>query len=236
MKIIDKNECDAIGETLYVKDKTPSNDIITESQKKKEYYKKHKMEILKRRKIYHQNNREKILKKFKEYWKSNKSELCKKQKEYRKNNIQKIKLHNKNRYNKSDKKLISIKRKNYYLVNKSNIISRVIKYEKKRMETDLNFKLRKRLKCRLKAALNGNYKSGSAINNLGCSIDDFKLYIELKFNIGMSWENYGKWHIDHIRPCSSFDLTKEDEQRKCFHYTNLQPLWAKDNLVKGNRW
>ena len=49
----------------------------------------------------------------------------------------------------------------------------------------------------------------------------------------MNWNNIGKWHIDHIKPCKSFDLTKSDEQKKCFHYTNLQPLWALDNIKKG---
>ena len=49
----------------------------------------------------------------------------------------------------------------------------------------------------------------------------------------MSWDNYGDWHVDHIRPCASFDLTNEDEQRICFHYKNLQPLWGPDNLEKG---
>ena len=57
-----------------------------------------------------------------------------------------------------------------------------------------------------------------------------------KFVSGMSWENYGKWHIDHIKPCASFNLLEEDEQKKCFHYTNLQPLWAKDNLKKGGKY
>lgn len=52
----------------------------------------------------------------------------------------------------------------------------------------------------------------------------------------MSWENYGKWHIDHIKPCSKFDLTVKEEQYKCFHYSNLQPLWGPENSAKGNRW
>lgn len=51
----------------------------------------------------------------------------------------------------------------------------------------------------------------------------------------MSWDNYGERHVDHIKPCAKFDLSKPDEQRACFHYTNLQPLWAKDNIAKGCR-
>lgn len=54
----------------------------------------------------------------------------------------------------------------------------------------------------------------------------------------MSWENRGNfgWHVDHIKPCASFDLTKPEEQAKCFHYTNLQPLWARENIAKGDKY
>lgn len=71
---------------------------------------------------------------------------------------------------------------------------------------------------------------------IGCTMDDFKKWISSQFKDGMSWENYGYngWHIDHIRPCASFDLTKSEEQKRCFHYTNLQPLWAKPNRSKGS--
>ena len=51
----------------------------------------------------------------------------------------------------------------------------------------------------------------------------------------MTWKNHGIWHVDHIRPCASFDLTKDEEQRECFHYKNLQPLWGPDNLAKGSK-
>ena len=52
----------------------------------------------------------------------------------------------------------------------------------------------------------------------------------------MSWDNYGEWHIDHIRPMASFNLQEQEEQLKCCHYTNLQPLWAEENLRKGNKY
>ena len=73
---------------------------------------------------------------------------------------------------------------------------------------------------------------------LGCSIETCCQHLESKFQPGMTWENYGQhgWHIDHIRPCASFDLTDPEQQRECFHYTNLQPLWAEDNIRKSDKW
>lgn len=69
---------------------------------------------------------------------------------------------------------------------------------------------------------------------LGCTLEEFKSHIEKQFDDKMTWENYGAyWHVDHIIPCASFDLTKEDDQRRCFHYTNMQPLEAHANMRKG---
>jgi hypothetical protein len=82
-------------------------------------------------------------------------------------------------------------------------------------------------------------KENSTSVLLGCSYDECRAYLESKFKDEMSWENYGfgknKWHIDHIIPCASFDLTKMEEQLKCFNYTNLQPLWQTENLAKGSK-
>ena len=70
----------------------------------------------------------------------------------------------------------------------------------------------------------------------GCSKNDLLKHLESKFTEGMTFENYGEWHIDHIRPCASFNLEDPEEQKKCFHWTNLQPLWALDNIRKGDKW
>jgi len=81
----------------------------------------------------------------------------------------------------------------------------------------------------------GGAKENKTVELLGCSIEECKSYLESKFIEGMSWDNHGLygWHIDHIIPCASFDLTDPAQQQKCFHYTNLQPLWAEENLKKG---
>jgi len=93
------------------------------------------------------------------------------------------------------------------------------------------------LRNRINGALSGINKSASTHELLGCSVDEFVSYLESKFTDGMTWENRGRsgWHIDHIRPCATFDLTDPEQQRQCFHYTNLQPLWAKHNLSKGSK-
>ena len=81
----------------------------------------------------------------------------------------------------------------------------------------------------------GKDKSASTIQLLGCNAAELKLHLESKFTVGMTWENHSQfgWHIDHILPCASFALTDPEQQKKCFHYTNLQPLWWVDNIKKG---
>jgi hypothetical protein len=107
---------------------------------------------------------------------------------------------------------------------------------RKRRATDPAFKLRQNLASRILHALKNQQKSASTMNLVGCSLEDLKKHLESKFTEGMTWDNHGQWHIDHIRPCASFDLTKPEQQKECFHWSNLQPLWALDNLRKNSRW
>jgi Zn ribbon nucleic-acid-binding protein/plasmid maintenance system antidote protein VapI len=111
-------------------------------------------------------------------------------------------------------------------------------YEKNRKLTDAEFKLLKTLRSRLGCAIKRQQsnKCDTTIELLGCSISFLKIFLESKFKEGMTWENHGEWHIDHIKPCASFNLLDENEQKKCFHYTNLQPLWASENLRKGCKY
>lgn len=107
---------------------------------------------------------------------------------------------------------------------------------KERIKNDVKFKLQRILRDRIKSALKRGYKRGIAIRDLGCSIEKLILWLEMKFKEGMTWNNHGEWHIDHIQPLSSFDLTNPDGFKRACHFTNLQPLWAKENLSKGSKY
>lgn len=93
-----------------------------------------------------------------------------------------------------------------------------------------------RLRARLNSALKGKLKADSTMKLVGLTSTELMQYIESKFKPGMSWGNRKEWHIDHIKPCSSFNLTSSIQQKDCFHYTNLQLLWRIDNLKKGKRY
>ena len=110
------------------------------------------------------------------------------------------------------------------------------KYLKNKLKTDYNYKLIHTIRVRIKDVLRGHSKSDSTINMLGCTINELWKHLESTFKPGMTKENHGLWHVDHIIPCSSFELSKPEEQAKCFHYSNLQALWAHENLSKGDKF
>lgn len=92
------------------------------------------------------------------------------------------------------------------------------------------------MRSRLRAALKERKFPKQKITNLtSCSRGELIRHLESRFQAGMTWKNYGNWHIDHKRPCASFNLLESDQVKACFHFTNLQPLWATDNLRKGRR-
>lgn len=110
-------------------------------------------------------------------------------------------------------------------------------YMRRRRE-DLHHRIRDRLTVRVRAAIarTGGEKAFSTMALVGCSIAELRAHIESLFLPGMSWDRLDEIEIDHIRPCASFDLSDAEQQRLCFHYTNLQPLWSPDNRSKGAKW
>ena len=188
---------------------------------KKNYYNLNKEKIKIKQKIWRNLNKDKKKDLDKSYRENNKDKKKSLDKAWRDSNRDKIKT-----YNDSNKD----KRKAWHDSNKDKINS----YFNNRRKTDIQFKLSHNLRARLNSAIKGNYKVGSAVKDLGCSIEELKSYIESKFQPGMSWDNWSKdgWHIDHIKPLASFNLTDRNQLLEACHYTNLQPLWAIDNLSK----
>jgi len=129
--------------------------------------------------------------------------------------------------------------KKYREKDKEAFNKRAREYQSNRCLTNLKYRLIVRLRGRLSDAIRGKSGkcSGSHITNLGCSIAELKMYLEGQFRDGMSWENYGRkgWHIDHKIPLAFFDLSDIEQLKKACHYSNLQPLWAQENLIKGKK-
>jgi hypothetical protein len=175
------------------------------------------------RKTLYQNPSEKTKVKLKnKKWRDANKEYCfQKNKEWKESNRQ-VYLQYLKKWREQNKEKILIGAREYYKVNYA---------------TNTEYKLARTIRSRIKIALNKGYKRGTCIDLLGCSITELKSHLESKFLPNMSWANYGLkgWHIDHIIPLSSFDLSNPEQLKKATHYANLQPLWAKDNLSKGNK-
>ena len=189
------------------------NECVKEYNKK--YYVKNKQKLIEQSNLYYKKNTEKVLSTVKEYREKNVEKVKKRKSDYHIKNSEKIakkvkdwRKNNKVRRNQTERE----RRKN-------DILHKLVHY----LRVRTNFYIKK----------TGVTKNNSSLNIVGLSPIELKKYIEKKFTEKMCWENYGEWHIDHIIPLSS--AKSEDEIYKLCHYTNLQPLWAEDNLKKGNK-
>lgn len=184
-------------------------------ESKSKYYSLNKDKINKRNNKWKLDNPERIKKINKEWFIKNREDVLEKKKEYRKDNADKI----------------SEKGKEYYHKSKKRRNDRF----KERMATDPVFRLKKTIKCLVYDSFRKNNftKNGRTESIIGVSFLEFKEYIESKFQEGMSWENHGEWHLDHIIPISM--AKNEQKVIELNHYSNFQPLWAKDNLKKSNK-
>lgn len=185
------------------------------------YYRKHKEEVAKRNKEWHAKTWEE------RYSDPLKKELIKNNSKKSYHSQQPKRLQKVKDYYQTNKKKVADYQKQYLFLNREKINKRSNSYRKR--DNGLLHNLRNRLN----KALKGTVKSSNTLSLLGCEVEFLKQHLEKQFKEKMSWENYGEWHIDHIKPCAAFDLTVVEEQQKCFHYTNLQPLWESENSSKG---
>ena len=173
---------------------------------------------------------------YKKYYQKNKEYLKQRTRERYQNKTEEekeiVKQYNK-QYNLDNKEKICQRRKEYRHLNKHKINER----RNERYHSDLQYKLSMNLRRRIQKAIKNNQKSGSAVDDLGCTIPELIQYIEQQFTEGMTWDNWSHdgWHLDHVKPLSSFDLTDRKQFLRASHYTNLQPLWSSDNMKKRDK-
>jgi hypothetical protein len=179
---------------------------------------------------YYQNNKEQR----RGYRETNKEKLKEYNREYRKNNKEKLK-ESAREYWKDNKDWLSERNREYNREYKKNNKEKINEREGKRRESDYFFKMKCNLRTRTYLAFKRKkwFKGKGTEKMLGTTFDIAHKHISRQFTEGMSWNNYGEWHIDHIIPLASANT--EDELIKLCHYTNLQPLWAADNLAKGSK-
>ena len=198
----------------------------------KNYYQKNKSSLKEKSRKYYLDNKDACKQSHKEYYRKNFKQVQDYYKKYNNDNRDAI-IKKKELYRLKNRKTLNDKAKEYRASNPKSSG----KYHKNRRNNDLNYKLRCNLSSRIRIALKhqNTNKSNNTITLLGCSIKEFRIYLERQFEEGMSWNNHGKfgWHMDHIKPCASFDLTDPKQQEECFHYSNYQPLWWNENLSKG---
>ncbi len=221
-------------------------------EKMKDYYENNKEKIAKERKEYRENNKEKLVEKLKDYYENNKGKIVEKMKDYYENNKYKIAEKHKE-YRENNQENIAKRNKDYYENNKKKIAERGKKYREEN-KCEHNKEKGKCKICNLSLYLvnkqrwnihrclkiSSQNKTKSSIEYLGCDVEYFIEYFKKKMDIynetaeiKMNWDNI---HIDHIKPVSSFNLDNKEELNKCCNYTNFQPLFAKDNLTKLNKW
>ena len=179
-----------------------------------------KADAKKRNKKHRESNREYHLARCKKWREENKAESQKK---------------NRERYH-DNKEIYRVKHQEWLKNNRNHVNA----YNRKRRRNNLQHRVSENLRAGFKQALAAQLKSSFTSNAsfklLGCSFEKLKVHLEKGFKDGMSWGNYGDWHIDHIKPLCMHDLSSEKEQADACHYTNLQPLWASENTSKGGRW
>jgi hypothetical protein len=174
-----------------------------------------------RDKLHYQKNREQKLRWQKQYGEIHREERLEYLREYRAKH----------------KTRIAKQQLEYVKTNRAEISAKQRVRLKNRYHSDVCYKLASVLRARLYQALKKNYKRSGTMELLGCTLDEFRSYIENQFTEGMTWDNWAKdgWHIDHIQPISHFDLTDPEQLRAACHYSNLRPLWARQNISEGNR-
>jgi len=208
---------------------------MTDKEQKAEYDKK-----------YREANKKANQERNKQWYELNKEIISKRNKEYRINNKQIVSEYDKNNYKRNRE--VKLKRSKEYSIlhkNQKKIYDTkyrqenkdlIAEYTRNKLFNNVGLKLLKNCRSRVGKAIKHNCKSSHTRDLIGCTVEELKAHLKNQFTEGMTFENYGEWHLDHIKPCSLFNFENEADQRECFNYKNLQPLWAIDNISKSNKY
>lgn len=209
--VIDNKNKVAVASKSYVE---KNKDKVAERQR--QWYLQNKAKVDARNKMYYVENKERMNELSRQYHANNKERLNAISRKYAEDNVDKIREYKKKWNDENRDKIQQHKMERYY--------------------TDANYRLKHNLSTRMRGALAGANKSASTVELIGCDFDFLRDYIEADFDDKMTWLNYGSyWVIDHIKPCASFDLTNPEQQKICFHWSNLRPLEMIENIRKGDK-
>lgn len=202
----------------------------------KEDYQKHLEKRISSSKKYYEKNKEKCNSQARAYSLKNKEKIAAQNKERRLANLDEVRKCDRERRSTPEEKLIrSAYLKEYVKKNKEDLNRKKREKYVDKYKNDIQYRILSSLRARINVAVKKvrTEKKQRSCSLLGCSIEEYIMYLQSQFTPEMNWENYGKyWSIDHIKPCCSFDLTKEEEQLKCFNYKNTRPLTVRENLIK----
>jgi hypothetical protein len=187
--------------------------------------------------IYYRANKERIAARHRAYLQRNRKQIVQWQRLYR------LSAKGRASRNASDRRCaarVAAYKAQWARRNRETLNRRLCMYLRERSRSDPAFAMKLRLRSRLVSVIrrhmSGRSTTGVIRELLGCSLSDLACHLESKFLPGMSWDNRNEWHVDHIKPLCAFDLSDPEQQAAAFHYSNLQPLWALDNMRKGGRW
>lgn len=194
------------------------------------FYEKNKNKINEAGRQYKRVNKEKVKLQNHDYYERNQVHVRAKTKAYAQSDPDAARERQK-AWNVANSEHCKQKNKEFYERNKEKIFEK----RRQRLVSNIDLRLASSLRSRLHHALRKNQKNGSAVKDLGCTIEELKMYLESKFQEGMTWDNWSRtgWHIDHIKPLVTYNLSDPIQLKEACHYTNLQPLWAEDNLRKN---
>jgi len=181
---------------------------------------------------YRHDNADKVREQYRRWYVSNKDRVAVSSRAYREANRDSIRAQKKGYYEANRDHALDRMRA-YRTKNRS----RLREYETSQRHGDTQVRLAVNLRNRINRAINSRWKNGSAVRDLGCSIADLVRHLEGQFTAGMSWGNWGRdgWHIDHVKPLASFDLTDRGQFMEACNWRNLRPIWGQENLAKGAR-